>query len=89
MNEIIHADIFFFITSVSVILLTGALLAILWHVWKLSKTLRRLAETIEAEANEYIEASEHMREKIFDHPLVAWLVGKKKHTRTSKRGLEK
>jgi hypothetical protein len=84
-NEILHANIFFFITSVSVILLTGALLAICWHVWKLSKTLRRLADKIEAEADEYIEASAEMRERITDHPLVAWLVGKKKHTRMSKR----
>ncbi len=64
--------------------MTVVLLVIGWYVFKLTKILHRLAEKIEDEADEYIEASADVREKIFEHPLVEMVLGKKK-TRKSKR----
>lgn len=84
MNTLIQADIFFFITSIAVILVTAIVLVICWYVFKLTKILHRLAEKIENEADEYIEASADVREKIFEHPFVEMVLGKKK-TRKSKR----
>jgi cell division protein FtsL len=86
-NELVHADIFFVITSVAVILLTGALLCVLWHVFRLARTLRNLAEKIEAEAGEYLKVSEEVRERFEDHPIVRMLIGakKQKHARSIKR----
>jgi cell division protein FtsL len=86
METLIHADIFFFITSIAVILLTVALLFIFWHLYKLSRTLRTLAEKIENEAGEYIEASEEFRERVHDHPIVQAVMGThKKRPRKEKR----
>lgn len=88
METFIHADIFFFITSIAVIFLTIGFLFIFWHLYKLTRTLRNLAEQVEREAGEYIEASEEFRERMREHPVVNMLLGEKKHARTKKRKLE-
>ena len=85
MDEILKANVFFFISSVATVLITIALLMIFWHIWKLSKILHRLAEKIEHEADEYLEASEDLRERVTDHPVVRWILGTKKHSHRSKR----
>ena len=85
MQEVLHANIFFFITSVAVILVTIVTLFIGWEIWRLSRTLRRMAEKIENETDKYLEASEDLRERVFEHPLVQWILGKRKHARRSKR----
>jgi hypothetical protein len=87
MQEVLHANIFFFITTIAVILLTIAALMIMWQVWKLSRVLRRLAHKIEDEADEYLEASAGLREKLLSYPVVEWIIGKK-HSRPHKRTLE-
>jgi cell division protein FtsL len=88
METLIHADIFFFITSVAVVLVTAILLLFFWHLYKLTRTLRNLAEQVEREAGEYIEASEDFRERMREHPVVNMFFGEKKHPRTKKRKLE-
>jgi hypothetical protein len=86
MTDLIHADAFFFIASIGFVLLTIALLFIFWHLYKLTRTLRTLAEKIESEAGEYIEASEEFRERVHNHPVVQMLVGThKKRPRKEKR----
>ncbi len=81
METLIHADIFFFIASIGFIILTVILVFVFWHLYKLSRILHRLAEKIESEAGEYIEASEEFRERVQDHPVVQAIMGHKKRTR--------
>lgn len=85
MEGFIHADIFFFITSIAVIGLSVALLILFWHLYKLTRTLRNLAEKVEREAGEYVEASEEFRERMREHPIVRMLLGEKKHARKAKK----
>jgi hypothetical protein len=55
METLIHADIFFFITSVAVVLVTAILLLFFWHLYKLTRTLRNLAEQVGAGASDVVE----------------------------------
>lgn len=57
MEEVLKADIFFFITSVAVILLTLMVAVILYFVYKIVRSVQRIVGRIE-------EGSEHIREDI-------------------------
>jgi len=48
MSEVLQANIFFFITSVAVILFTLLLCIALYHVVKILKSIRRVMEKVEA-----------------------------------------
>lgn len=47
MTEVLQANIFFFITAAAVIILTIFLSIVLYHVLKMVRTLRRIAERVE------------------------------------------
>ncbi len=47
MNEILHANIFFFITGIAVIVVTAILCVALFHSIKLLKAMRRIMDRIE------------------------------------------
>lgn len=42
MNELIHADIFFFITSIAVVVITAALLVFLYHAIVIARDVRAI-----------------------------------------------
>jgi hypothetical protein len=44
MNQLIHADIFFFITTIAVVLVTLGLLIILWYALLILRDVREIAE---------------------------------------------
>lgn len=48
MNEILHANIFFVIASVGVVLFTVLVSLVLYQVLKITKSVRRIIERVEA-----------------------------------------
>jgi len=46
MNELLHADIFFFLTSIGVILVTAFLVVALGHVIAILRNIRKITDTI-------------------------------------------
>ena len=59
MTEVLHANIFFVITSVAVVLLTLMVCMLLYHVIKIIRSVRRIVERIET-------GSEVLAEEIVD-----------------------
>ena len=45
MNQLVHADIFFFISSIALVLLTIALLVVLWYLILILRDVRDIADT--------------------------------------------
>lgn len=62
MDEVLHANIFFFITGVAVIIFTALLCVALFHVIKVLKSLRRIMDRIEAGTEIIAEDMQHVRE---------------------------
>ncbi len=48
MNEVLHANIFFFIASVATVVFCLFVCFILYHVYKIARSVRRMVERIEA-----------------------------------------
>ena len=78
MESILKSDIFFFITSISVVVIASFLVVaifyfikILRNFYKISKILRRYAETTEASLKD-------LGEEIRQSPLFTFLFGKRK-----------
>lgn len=84
MQEILHANIFFFITAVGVVIITILVAVMLVYGIKFVRNLSVISDEVKDEATAYVGASRSFRQKVASHPLVASFVGKKK-TRTSKR----
>jgi predicted PurR-regulated permease PerM len=47
MNEVVHADIFFFITSIAVVVLTIALLVLIYYAIVIARQVKGLVERVE------------------------------------------
>ena len=84
MQEVLHANIFFFITAVGVVIVTILLTILLAYGIKLVRNLSEISREVKEEAHEYVDASKTFREKVADHPIVRMFAGKK-HARKSKR----
>lgn len=54
MEELAKADIFFFITSVSVLLVTVGVLAVLYYVYRTVKNLKDLSERLKTGGEEFM-----------------------------------
>jgi hypothetical protein len=48
MNEVLHANIFFFIASAATVIFCLFICFILYHVYKIARSVRRIVERIEA-----------------------------------------
>lgn len=58
MDTFMKADIFFFVTTISVVLITIFLLIIFFHLTKFLSTCNRIAKNVETKANEIGEEAE-------------------------------
>ena len=79
MDSILKSDIFFFITSISVIVISSFVLVAIFYLirilrnfYKISKILRRYAETTEAGLRDLVE-------EIRKSPLFTFIFGKPKN----------
>ncbi len=64
MNTLIQADIFFFITSIAVIVLTLLLIVLLVYGVKIARTISSIAHTIKEESENVIEDIADLRGKV-------------------------
>lgn len=71
MTEVLHANVFFFITSIAVIIFTVLLCIVLYHLIKLAKSIRRIVERVEV-GSEIIAADlEHIRSYFTEQSLLS------------------
>lgn len=75
MDEVLHANIFFFITSVAVILFTLLLCFALYYIIKILQSLRRIVDRIDAGSEMIVEDVEQLRSYVLEGSLVSQLVG--------------
>jgi len=64
MTEVLHANIFFFITSVAVVLFTLLLCILLYHLIKIVRSVQRIVERVEAGSEVIAEDLEHIRSSL-------------------------
>jgi hypothetical protein len=62
MSEVLHADIFFFITGIAVIVCSAILCVALFHAIKVLKSMRRIMARIEEGTEVIAEDMHHVRE---------------------------
>lgn len=75
MNEILHANIFFFITSVAVVVFTLLVCITLYQVIKILRTTRRIVDRIEAGSEVIAEDVTHFRRYVREGGLISQIVG--------------
>lgn len=85
MESIIQSDIFFFITSISVIIFTVFFIIIGVHLVKIMKNFSHISEvlkdTVDDANSEIREIGEHVRESA----IFSFIFGKKKVKKTTKK----
>ena len=64
MDEVLHANIFFFIASIATIVFCVLICFILYHVYKIVKSLRAIVERIEAGSEMIAKDVAHVRELV-------------------------
>lgn len=76
MSEVLHANIFFFITGIAVILFTALLCVVLYHIIKAVQALRRILERIEEGTEIIAEDMQSFRSYFTGQGIVKRLVRK-------------
>lgn len=74
MTEILHANIFFFITSIAVVLFTLLLCFAVYQVIKILKAIRRIVERIDEGSEMIAEDVDTFRSYVMEGSLVSQLV---------------
>ncbi len=75
MEEVFKADVFFFITSIAVILLSALLLVILYHVLKVVKKVRGIVERIEEGSEMIVNDLAEARSTLLNTSIAAIVSG--------------
>lgn len=75
MSEVLEANIFFFITSIAVIVFTLLLCILLYHLIKILKTVRRVIERIEAGSEIIAGDMMHFRKFFAEQSFLSSLIG--------------
>ena len=82
MDEVLHANVFFFITSIAVVLFTALLCVAIYHIVKALRTLRRILDRIEQGTEVIAEDFDNVRNYFTQEGLLprllATLMGKRK-----------
>ena len=76
MNEVLHANIFFFITGIAVIVFTSLLCVALFHGIKVLKSLRRVMDRVEEGAEIIAEDMQDIRSYFTSDGLLRLLINK-------------
>jgi len=71
MNEILHANIFFVITSIAAVLFTIIVSVILYQIYKIIKVIRRIIERIDATSEVFAEDVVHIRQLVAGGGILA------------------
>ncbi len=75
MTEVLHANIFFFITSIAVVLCTLLVCFAVYQVIKILKAVRRIVERIDEGSEMLAEDVDTFRSYVMEGSLVSQLVG--------------
>lgn len=75
MNEILHANIFFIITSIATVIFSLIASLILWQMFKLAKSLRRIVERIEEGSEQLASDVASARQFIVQGGIFSKMVG--------------
>jgi hypothetical protein len=91
MDEVLHANVFFVITSIAVIIFSSLLCFALYYVIKILQSLRRIVDRIDAGSEMIVEDVEQLRSYVLGGGLVSQLVsffmGRRRTNKTrEKRG---
>ncbi len=88
MTEVLHANIFFFITSIGVIVLTVLVSVALYQFIKILTSVRRIVERVEAGTETLIEDIEDFRTYVMEESFIARffhsILGNKRTRRTER-----
>ncbi len=71
MSEVLHANIFFFITGIAVIVFTFLLSIALFHFIKILKAVRRIVDRIEAGTETIAEDIEQLRTYVVEESFLS------------------
>lgn len=74
MNEIMHADIFFFITSIAVVIATLLVCIMLYQVIRILRSIRRIVDRIDEGSEIIAEDIENFRSYVAEGSLVSQLI---------------
>ena len=91
MTEVLHANIFFIITSVAVIVFTCLVCVLLFQLIKIVKAIRRIVDRVEAGSEVLAEDIDNIRSSFNVAKLIQFVMGlvpgakPKRSTRTRKR----
>ena len=79
------ADIFFFVTTICVVLISGALIYLLVRASDFMKSMRELADKLKEKAEDVGEEAEELIERMQDSLIFRLLFGGSKKSRRKKR----
>ena len=86
MNEVLHANVFFFITGIAVIVFTALLCVALFHGIKVLQSLRRIMERIESGTEAIAEDMQSVRTYFAGDGIIRRLIIKLIGTRNEREG---
>jgi hypothetical protein len=75
MTEVLHANVFFFITAIAVIAFTSLLCVALYHIIKLLKSVRRIVRRIEVGSEAIAEDMSHLRTYFKEGSFFSHIIG--------------
>lgn len=78
MESIIHADIFFFITSIAVIVTTALIIVASFYIIPTLRNFRDISRTLKRGVDSAEEAIEDAYNHVEDSPIFRFIFGKKK-----------
>ena len=74
MNEILHANIFFMIASLGVLVLTVLACVLLYHLVKVARSIRRIVERVELGSEVLADDIENIRETLNPARLITMVM---------------
>jgi membrane protein implicated in regulation of membrane protease activity len=77
MNTLIKADFFFFITTISIVLLTIVAIVVAFYVIRILRNVKELSEKVKIEGGEIIDDVSVARKNIKKEGSSIWLIIKK------------
>lgn len=75
MSEVLQANVFFFITSIAVIVFSILLCVVLYHAIKIMKSAQRIIERIEEGSEVIAEDMSNLREYFVERSLISQIIG--------------
>jgi len=75
MSEILHANVFFIITSIATVVFSIIVSLVLYNVLKMVKSLRRIIERIEDASEQVADDVAHARSLLYNGGMIARVMG--------------